>query len=184
MEVITEIIGNIHQPEWAEKIKDMHVETIFVDQWTAQKSRFLVTSDHGHEYPIALTRGSRVTDGDIVFFDPEHNNAAILRLDLSNVLVIDLSGLENQSPLDIMRISVELGHAIGNQHWPAVVKGSKVYVPLTVDKKVMLTVMETRHIAGNTFDFQPGTDVTPYLAPPEVRRLFGEASHDGDSHVH
>ncbi len=184
MEVITEIIGNIHQPEWAEKIKDMHVETIFVDQWTAQKSRFLVTSDHGHEYPIALQRGSRVADGDIVLFDPENNNAAILRLDLSNVLVIDLSGLENQSPLDIMRISVELGHAIGNQHWPAVVKGSKVYVPLTVDKKVMLSVMETHHIEGITFDFQPGTDVIPYLAPHEVRRLFGGASHESHSHVH
>ncbi len=184
MEVITEIIGNIHQPEWAEKIKDMHVETIYVDQWTAQKSRFLVTSDHGHEYPIALARGSRVADGDIVFFDPEHNNAAILRLDLSNVLVIDLSGLEKDTPHDIMRICVELGHAIGNQHWPAVVKGTKVYVPLTVDKKVMLSVMETHHIEGITFDFQPGTDVIPYLAPHEVRRLFGGASHESHSHVH
>ena len=184
MEVITEIIGNIHQPEWAEKIKGMHVETIFVDQWTAQKSRFLVTSDHGHEYPIALQRGSRVADGDIVYFDPEKNNVAILRLDLSNVLVIDLSGLEGKNPLDIMRISVELGHAIGNQHWPAVVKESKVYVPLTVDKKVMLSVMETHHIEGITFDFQPGTDVIPFLAPHEMRRLFGGASHESHSHVH
>ncbi|MDE6021903.1 MAG: urease accessory protein UreE [Muribaculaceae bacterium] len=184
MEVITEIIGNIHQPEWAEKIKGMHIETIFVDQWTAQKSRFLVTSDHGNEYPIALKRGSRVADGDIVFFDPENNNAAILRLDLSNVLVIDLSGLKHSDPLDIMRVSVELGHAIGNQHWPAVVKETKVYVPLTVDKKVMLSVMETHHIEGISYDFQPGTDVIPYLAPHEIRRLFGGASHESHSHVH
>ena len=184
MEVITEIIGNIHQPEWAEKIKGMHVETIFVDQWTAQKSRFLVTSDHGHEYPIALQRGSRVADGDIVFFDPENNNAAILRLDLSNVLVIDLSGLKDKDPLDIMRISVELGHAIGNQHWPAVVKESKVYVPLTVDKKVMLSVMETHHIEGITFDFQPGTDVIPFLAPHEMSPLYRGASPETHSNDH
>ncbi len=143
-----------------------------------------MTSDHGHEYPIALARGSRVTDGDIVFFDPEHNNEAILRLDLSNVLIIDLEGIENKSPLEIIRISVELGHAIGNQHWPAVVKGTKVYVPLTVDKKVMLSVMETHHIEVITFDFQPGTDVIPYLAPHEIRRLFGGASHESHSHVH
>lgn len=184
MEVITEIIGNAHQPEWAEKLKGVHIENLFLDQWTAQKSRFLVKSDHGHEYPIALKRGSRVVDGDIVAFDPEKNNAAILRLDLSNVLVIDLSGLEKCSPLDIMRISVELGHAIGNQHWPAVVKESKVYVPLTVDKKVMLSVMETHHIEGITYEFQPGTDVIPYLAPHEIRRLFGGASHESHSHVH
>ena len=100
------------------------------------------------------------------------------------MLVIDLSGIKDKDPLDIMRISVELGHAIGNQHWPAVVKGSKVYVPLTVDKKVMLSVMETHHIEGITFDFQPGTDVIPFLAPHEVRRLFGGASHESHSHVH
>lgn len=184
MEVITEIIGNLHQPEWAERLKDIHIENLYLDQWTAQKSRFLVTSDHGHEFPIALKRGSRVVDGDIVAFDPEKGNAAVLRLDLSNVLVIDLSGLVNKNPLDIIRISVELGHALGNQHWPAVVKESKVYVPLTVDKKVMLSVMETHNIDGISYEFQPGTDVIPYLAPHEIRRLFGGASHESHSHVH
>ena len=79
---------------------------------------------------------------------------------------------------------VELGHALGNQHWPAVVKGTKVYVPLTVDKKVMLSVMETHNIEGITYEFQPGTDIIPYLAPHEIRRLFGGASHESHSHVH
>lgn len=182
MEVITGIIGNIHQPEWAEKLKNAHIENLYLDQWTAQKSRFLVKSDHGNEYPIALTRGNRVADGDIVAYDPEKNNAAVLRLDLSNVLVIDMSGLTDRKPEDIIRISVELGHALGNQHWPAVVKETKVYVPLTVDKKVMLSVMETHNIEGITYGFQPGTDVIPYLAPHEVRRLFGGASHESHAH--
>lgn len=182
MEVITEIIGNVHSPEWAEKLEGLHIENLFLDQWTAQKSRFLITSDHGNEFPIALVRGSRVTDGDIVAYDPEKGTAAVLRLDLSNVLVVDLSKLTNLTPEDIIRISVELGHAIGNQHWPAVVKGTKVFVPLTVDKKVMLSVMETHNIEGISYEFQPGTDVIPYLAPHEIRRLFGGASHESHSH--
>lgn len=184
MEVITEIIGNAHQPEWAAKLQGMHIENLFLDQWTAQKSRFLVTSDHGNEYPIALKRGSRIADGDIVAYDPDNGNAAVLRLDLSNVLVIDMSGLLSREPEDIIRISVELGHAIGNQHWPAVAKGTKVYVPLTVDKKVMLSVMETHNIEGITYQFEPGTGIIPYLAPHEIRRLFGGASHESHSHVH
>lgn len=184
MEVITEILGNINSPEWAEKLKGAHIENLFLDQWTAQKSRFLVTSDHGNEFPIALVRGSRITDGDIVAYNPETGNAAVLRLDLNNVLVIDLSRLENKTPEDIIRISVELGHAIGNQHWPAVVKGTKVYVPLTVDRKVMLSVMETHHIEDIAYSFQPGTDIIPYLAPHEIRRLFGGASHGSHSHIH
>lgn len=184
MEVITEIIGNVHSPEWKEKLKDAHIETIFLDQWTAQKSRFLVKSDHGNEFPIALKRGSRITDGDIILFDPEKKNAVVLHLDLSNVLVIDLEGLKNLTPEEVIRVSVELGHAIGNQHWPAVVKGTKVYVPLTVDKKVMLSVMETHNIDHIRFDFQPGNEVIPYLAPHELRKLFGGASHESHSHVH
>lgn len=184
MEVITDIIGNIHSPEWKEKLKDSHIETIFLDQWTAQKSRFLVTSDHGNEFPIALKRGSRVTDGDIILYDQQKNNAVVLHLDLSNVLVIDLEGLKSLPAEEVIRVSVELGHAIGNQHWPAVVKGTKVYVPLTVDKKVMLSVMETHNIDHIKFDFQPGNEVIPYLAPHELRKLFGGASHESHSHVH
>lgn len=184
MEVITQVLGNIHDPEWHEKLHDIHVETIFLDQWTAQKSRFLVNSDHGNEYPIALKRGSRIIDGDIVVYDPEKNNAVIIRLDLSNVLVIDMGALRDKEPDEIIRISLELGHAIGNQHWPAVVKGTKVYVPLTVDKKVMLSVMETHNIDNITYSFQPGNEVIPYLAPHELRRLFGGASHESHSHVH
>lgn len=184
MEVITGVIGNIHSPEWAEKLKDCHVENLFLDQWTAQKSRFLVTGDHGNDYPVALVRGSRIADGDIVAYEPDKKFAAVLRLDLSNVLVIDMDALVSRTPEDIIRISVELGHAIGNQHWPAVVKGTKVYVPLTVDKKVMLSVMETHNIEGITYAFQPGNEIIPYLAPHEVRRLFGGASHESHSHEH
>ena len=184
MEVYTEIIGNVHAPEWKERLDGAHIETVYLDQWTAQKSRFLVKSDHGNEFPIALKRGSRIVDGDIIAYDPEKHSAVVLRLDLSNVLVINLASLKDRTPEEIIRISVELGHAIVNQHWPAVVKGTLVYVPLTVDKKVMLSVMETHNIDAITYEFQPGTEIIPYLAPHELRRLFGGASHESHSHVH
>lgn len=184
MEIFTEILGNTHSREWHEKLHDCHVESIYLDQWTAQKSRFLGKSDHGNEYPIALKRQSQITDGDILYYDPEKKEAIVLRLELNPVLEIDLSKLKDKAPEEIIRISVELGHAIGNQHWPAVVKGTKVYVPLTVDKKVMMSVMETHHIDDITFEFHPGTEVIPYMAPHEIRRLFGGASHESHSHVH
>lgn len=186
MEVYTEILGNTHSPEWHEKIfhHDIDVEYVFLDQWTAQKSRFLGKGDKNNEYPIALKRHSQIADGDVIYYNPDEKRAVVLRLALSPVLVIDMSGLEGGTPEDIIRISVELGHAIGNQHWPAVVKGTKVYVPLTVDKKVMLSVMETHHIEGIKFQFEEGTDIVPFLAPHEVRRLFGGAGQESHSHEH
>jgi len=70
---------------------------------------------------------------------------------------------------------VELGHALGNQHWPAVTNGTRVYVPLTVARAVMASVMKTHAFAGISYAFAPGAEVIPYLAPHEVRRLLGTA---------
>ncbi len=185
MKVYNEIIGNINlSPEWKEKLDNAEIDYIFLDQWTAQKSRFLGKGVSGKEYAIALARHSQVVDGHIIEYDPDSNKAVVLRIELSPVLVIDMSALAEKDHDTIIRVSVELGHAIGNQHWPAVVKGTKVYVPLTVDKKVMLSVMETHHIEGITFEFQKGVEIIPYLAPHEIRRLFGGAGHESHSHEH
>lgn len=185
MKIYTEILGNVNlSEEWKDRIQDTEVDYVVLDQWTAQKSRFLGKGASGNEYPVALARHSRIVDGDVIEYNPETHRAVVLRVDLSPVLVIDMSALADRDHDTIIRISVELGHAIGNQHWPAVVKGTKVYVPLTVDRKVMLSVMETHHIEGITFDFQPGLEVIPYLAPHEVRRLFGGAGHESHSHNH
>lgn len=172
----------LQSPEWGEKLKDVEIENIYLDQWTAQKSRFLAKNEKGEEYPIALKRHSQVIDGDIIYYSPEEKKAIVLRIELSPVLVIDMSALQTKDAETMIRISVELGHAIGNQHWPAVVKGTKVYVPLTVDKKVMLSVMETHHIEGITYEFQKGMEIIPYLAPHEIRRLFGGAGQESHSH--
>lgn len=184
MEICTRILGNLHAPEWKARLSELDIEYIPIDQWTAQKSRFLAIGDRGTEYPIALRRQTQVVDGDIVFHDAAANRVAALRLELNPVLVLDLSALENESAEALIRRSVELGHAIGNQHWPAVVKGARVYVPLTVDKKVMLSVMDTHHLEGVSYEFQPGREVIPYMAPHEIRRLFGGASHGSHSHSH
>lgn len=62
MTVFSEILGNINSPEWTRKTEGFTVESIILDQWTAQKSRFLATSDLGIEYPIALRRQSQIAD--------------------------------------------------------------------------------------------------------------------------
>ncbi len=80
---------------------------------------------------------------------PTQKKAAVIRIELSPVLVINMGGLADKDPQTIIRIAVELGHAIGNQHWPAVVKDTKVYVPLTVDKSHALCDGDTSHRRHN-----------------------------------
>lgn len=188
MIVYDEVLGNIHETPWTDKLNDAVIESVFLDQWTAQKSRFLAKSDEGNDVAVAFKRHTEIKDGDIISWDGETRHAIVLRLKLNDVLVIDLKNWANLSQDEIIRHCVELGHAIGNQHWPAVVKNDKVYVPLTVDKKVMLGVMDTHHFENVTYEFEQGQQVIPYMAPDEVRRLFGGAGHEshglGGHHHH
>lgn len=186
MKIYTRIIGNLSSPEWQARTADCDVEHIELDQWTAQKSRFVATGDRNNKYAVALERRAQLADGDIVEYDPEQRRLAAIRIRLNEVMAIDLGALTQQSPETIIHIAVELGHAIGNQHWPAVVKGTVVYVPLTVDRKVMESVMRTHHIENISFEFRPGDQIIPYLAPHEIRRLFGATgpSHTHDHHGH
>jgi urease accessory protein len=167
MRILTSIIGNALHPDWQRILRDAQVESIYLDQWTAQKSRFMATSDHGKSYAVALKRHTHICDGDIVHYSAEHNHAVMLRLALNDVMVIDTANASKS-------LCFEIGHAIGNQHWPAVMKDGKIYVPMTVDRKVMQSVMHT-HNFNVTYAFEPGNEVIPYLSPHEVRLLFGGA---------
>ena len=63
-------------------------------------------------------------------------------------------------------------------------KKNKVYIPLTVDKKVMKSVLDTHHFEGISYEFQQGDKIIPYLHPHEVRRLFGATGPSSHTHSH
>jgi len=183
MKIFTEVAGNIYMPEWSESLRDAEIEYVELDQWTAQKSRFVARGDRGGEYAVSLKRHTQLLNGDILCYDGLNNRATVVRIRLNEVMVIDFSALKGRPAEELLQRAVELGHAIGNQHWPAVVRDGKVYVPLTVDRKVMLGVMDTHHIEGVGYRFRPGDEVIPYLAPHEIRRLFGGTEHPAHQHA-
>jgi urease accessory protein len=184
MVIIETVLGNISDPEWTDRLSAAHIDLLEVDQWEVQKSRFRKTSAHGVDLAISLDRGTYIRDGDVLFWDAKAAEAVVARIDLRDVMVVYLDDLTRLAPELAMRTCVELGHAMGNQHWPALVKGNVVYVPLTVDRKVMASVMNTHHFEGIRYDFVQGREVVPYLAPHESRRLFGGAEGPVHRHTH
>ncbi len=184
MTIHTRIIGNTSDPAWAAAARGAEVERLELDPWTAQKSRFVESTDRGRECAVALDRHTRLRDGDVLEYDAANGRMVIVSLRLNEVLAIDLEALTQAAPEEIIRTAVELGHAIGNQHWPAVVRDKRVYVPLTVDRKVMSSVMHTHGFEGIRWEFRPGSEVIPYLAPHEIRRLFGGATPEPHAHHH
>lgn len=178
------VLGNIADPEWRSIVADAEVDLLVLDQWEAQKSRLRRKTRDGLEIALSLERGIQLRDGDVLARNEDHGTLVVARIHLKDVMAIELSGLRDAAPEVLMQTCLELGHAIGNQHWPAVVKGTTVYVPLTVDKAVMGSVMRTHAFEGIEYDFRPGAEVIPYLAPHEARRLFGAAAREGEGHTH
>ena len=184
MIIIEKILGNVGDPEWAARLGTGTVEPLALDHWEAQKNRFRKKTAGGTEVAVSLDRGAFLRDGDVLLWDEPQRRAVVARISLRDVMVIHLDELAALSPEIAARTCVELGHALGNQHWPALVKGTRVFVPLTVDRKVMASVMNTHRFEDIRYEFVPGGDIVPYLAPHESRRLFGGAEGPVHSHTH
>jgi urease accessory protein len=184
MILVETIVGNVNEASWKKQLEGATLDHLSLDQWQAQKNRFRKNTEGGVELAVSLERNSHLHHGDILVWDAAARKAIVAHIQLQEVLVIQLSGSLTQPQESLARTCFELGHALGNQHWPAVVKGTKVYVPLTVDRQVMASVMKTHAFTGISYEFVPGTEVIPYLAPHEARRLFGGANATPHSHVH
>jgi urease accessory protein len=184
MILIKTALGNIDDREWAERLSAANIDLLEIDQWEAQKSRFRKMTANGVEIAVSIDRGTHIRDGDVLLWTAQAHSAVVARIELRDVMIVHLDDLTSSAPQVAMRTCVELGHAMGNQHWPALVKDNHVYVPLTVDRKVMASVMKTHRFEGIRYEFVPGRDVIPYLAPHESRRLFGGAEGPVHSHTH
>jgi urease accessory protein len=180
--LIEEILGNVNDEAWSKQLEAVEIDWVNLDQWEAQKTRLRKPSSMGTEVAISLARGVFLRDGDILFWDEAAKKAIAVKISVRDVMVVHLEELAKLDHQEMARTCVELGHALGNQHWPAVVKGDRVFVPLTVDRKVMASVMKTHGFQGVNYEFVSGSEVIPYLAPHESRRLFGGA--EGPVHSH
>ena len=170
------ILGSSADSSWADRLQTAEVDVLRLDQADAQKSRLRRTTSGGTEVAISLDRGTQLRDGDVLYWDSDCRTAIVARVDLNDVMVIDLSVVGDRPWQEAMAVCVQLGHALGNQHWAAVVKGLQVYVPLTIARAVMASVMNTHAFEGVSYTFAPGAEVAAHLTPDQARRLFGAAA--------
>ena len=178
MILVEKTLGNVRDHGW----EGTSVEDLVLEQWEAPKSRLRKNTPSGIELAISLPRCEHLHDGDVLYHDPDNRRIVVARIPLKEVMVIDLDLPPFMLHSEILRLVFELGHALGNQHWPAVIKGQTIYVPLSVDRKVMLSVMKTHAFQHASIRFEPGEAVAQRLDPREIRLLFGGA--DATPHHH
>ncbi|MGH7785307.1 MAG: urease accessory protein UreE [Candidatus Binatia bacterium] len=182
MILVEEVLGNADDPEWAPRLAAGSVDPLVLDHWEGQKNRLRKKTVGGVEIAVSLDRSTSLRNGDVLLWDAATSRAVVARISVRDVMIIHLDAVSAQAPEIALRTCVELGHALGNQHWPALVKGTRVYVPLTIDRRVMESVMKTHRFEDVRYEFVAGGEIVPYLAPHESRRLFGGA--EGPIHTH
>lgn len=181
--LVSAVLGNMAEGGWTARLRGTRIDTLTLDAAEAQRSRLRKRSDGGIDVAVGLERGVHLHDGDVVHWDEDGRAAVVVRVSLGDVLVIDLSSLLEEPVETLLSRCVEVGHGLGNQHWPAVVKASQVYVPLMTTEKAIEAVLEAHRLEGVSWWFARGADVLPYLAPDEARLLFagGAAGHSHPS---
>ncbi len=157
MIVVEEILGNVGEdPRLAELHQRWratgHVETVELTPLEAQKGRLRTVTDKGTPLGISLGRGTVLRDGDVLYLNESEARVIVARLKPEEVLVVTVRSAV--SPTELLRIAVQLGHVLGNQHWPIKIEGMSVYVPVSVDKKVMETVLKTYDLPGIDYRFE------------------------------
>jgi urease accessory protein len=160
MIVVEEILGNVGEDA---RLRDLYrqcqaagrAETVELTPLEAQKGRLRTVTDRGTRLGMSLGRGTALRDGDVLYLDESEQRMIVARLKPEEVLVITVKPVTSSA--ELLRIAVQLGHVLGNQHWPVKIEGTSVYVPVSVDKKVMETVLKTYDLPGIEYRFEQGT---------------------------
>jgi len=159
MILVEAILGNVSedarlcdlQRQWQARGR---TETVDLTPAEAQKGRLRTVTDRDTPIGISLGRGSIVRDGDVLYLNEPEGRMIVARLKPEEVLRITVKPAG--SPADLLRVAVQLGHMLGNQHWPVKIEGMTVYVPVSVDTKVMDTVLRTYNLDGIEYRFEQG----------------------------
>jgi urease accessory protein len=171
MIVVENILGNVGEDARLAELRRRWQETggveiVELTPLEAQKGRLRTQTDKGTLLGLSLGRGAVLRDGDVLYLNEAEGRVIVARLKPEEVLVISVKPAA--STADLLRVAVQLGHVLGNQHWPVKVEGMSVYVPVSVDKKVMETVLKTYDLQGVEYHFEQGTaGVIPRTVPHE-----------------
>lgn len=185
MYLIESVLGRVDDPLWQRRLSSCAIDVLHLSQWDAQKNRLRRESSGGIPLAIALERGQSLHDGDILFWDAAAHLAVVCELALCEVLALELHSLCALPPLQLAMRALALGHALGNQHWPAVQNDGMIYVPVTVSRDVVSAVLKTHHFDDIPHRFLPGRTVAEHLGPELARRLFGGSEqHEHHAHQH
>jgi len=128
-EVAQIYLGNIHQnkaltEQIAEAKASKQLLEVHLQQSDRAKGRISCKSTSGKAIGIIKSRDLKIHTGDV--YQTNQNNLLLVQLLAEEVLILSLPKETKDSAGQL----VQLGHLLGNQHYPIQIKNQKVYVQL------------------------------------------------------
>ena len=139
-------LGNINQnPELLEKVNRAKQSNKYLEvelqKSDCVKGRILTKSLSGVAIGIIKSRELLLKSGDIL----ETDNGELLLINLQEETFMVLSFTDSSNdPLAL----VQLGHLLGNSHYPITIKDNKIYVRLVTNPKVIEQNIQQLDITG------------------------------------
>lgn len=145
---------------------------VTIERGDRTKGRILTHTATGQPVGIVKDRTWQLREGDV--FETSHGELVIVHLESQFLMALKFDHEAHNSPAAL----VQLGCALGNQHWPASVQGGVVYVERVADGAVMAKIVSemaaTLGIEGLqiTFESKPAAEAIAFH------------QHEHHSHAH
>ena len=158
MYVVNRLLGNIHKDESLalevqrrEKLGE--VDTVSLAFHDAGRRRLRVKSANGRSLGVDLGTADVLKDGDLLALEEDLTLLVLVQIAPSEAMALRLG--KEMPTEELFAFGVRLGHMLGNQHWPIRVERDVVLAPVSIDRKVMETVVRTHGFDGIEWEFVP-----------------------------
>ena len=101
MRIIDSILGNTSDAQWQERAKTAQIDYLALNQWDAQKNRLRRTSENGDDIAVSLPRNTFLKNGDVLFYDEASKHMLVAKINLRDVLIIEIQELMKKEKEDI-----------------------------------------------------------------------------------
>lgn len=115
---------------------------VALDHADRKKGRILAQARSGESIGIAKDRSWSLREGDV--FQTEAGTLLLVHLKAQGMIVLSLSEIAAGNALAL----VHLGHTLGNHHYPISIERDRIYIPVTGDRAVIESTVNSFKIPG------------------------------------
>ena len=156
MEIARDYLGNVDDnADLAQMLASESCWVVRLQESDRRKGRIHAQTNSEVAVGIIKDRNYLMRSGDL--FKTDSGRLLLVELQERELLVLDLDAVDKNIAAEKL---VQLGHTLGNHHYPITLQDNKIYVQLVTDKATLEKIIEDLAIANLNFEYQTRSDST------------------------